>query len=171
MAMVKRLILADMHFGSGEDLLRADEVLERLEPELIWAEEVVIVGDMFELVFASLAEAVAAAKPFLDKVNQHVSRIHYTPGNHDHHLVSLASDERRMAQATQSPPPAPFVVAPAERLLRTLCPDVDIVTAYPIFELDGIRFIHGHYVAPHIESLGWRMFDRLAWTLTGEHRR
>jgi len=169
--MIKRLILADMHFGSGEDLLRAEEVLERLEPELQWAEEVVIVGDLFELVFASLAEAVAASKPFLDKVSQHVGRIYYTPGNHDHHLVSLASDERRVAQAAQLPQPPAFTVAPAERLLKALCPEVDIVTAYPIFELDGIRFIHGHYMAPHIESFGWRMFDRLAWALTGEHRR
>jgi len=168
---IRRLIISDCHFGSGDDLMRAPLALERIEPELVWADEVVINGDLFELVFASLAEAVAAARPFLGLVNRHVGRIHYLPGNHDHHLVSLASDERRIAELTGSPNPPPFRVMPAERLLRALCPDVDLITSYPICELDGMRFIHGHYIAAHIESFGWRMMDRLAWSLTGEQQR
>jgi hypothetical protein len=168
---IRRLIVSDCHFGSGDDLLRSPRALERIEPELTWADELVVNGDLFELVFASLGEAVEASRPFLDLVNRHVRRLHFLPGNHDHHLVALAGDERRLARLTGEPDPAPFRVMPAERLLRRLCPDVDIVTAYPICELDGIRFIHGHYVAPHIESFGWRMMDRLAWSLTGEAQR
>ncbi|MGI8803012.1 MAG: metallophosphoesterase [Solirubrobacteraceae bacterium] len=168
---VRRLIISDCHFGSGDDLLRSPLALERIEPELEWADEVVINGDLLELVFASLAEAVAAARPFLSLVNRHVERIHFLPGNHDHHLVALAGDERRLAELTGDPDPAPFRVMPAERLLRALCPGVAVITSYPICELDGMRFIHGHYIAPHIESFGWRMMDRLAWSLTGEEQR
>ncbi len=168
---VRRLIVSDFHFGSGDDLMGSPLALERIEPELAWADEVVINGDLFELVFASLSEAVAAARPFLRLVNRHVERIHFLPGNHDHHLVALAGDERRLAEMTGDPNPPPFRVMPAERLLRALCPDVDVVASYPICELDGMRFMHGHYIAPHIESLGWRMMDRLAWSLTGEARR
>ncbi|MEA2356693.1 MAG: hypothetical protein QOD61_2822 [Solirubrobacteraceae bacterium] len=168
---VRRVIVSDCHFGSGDDLLRSPVALERIEPELVWADEIVINGDLLELVFASLGEAVAAAGPFLELVNRHVGRIHFLPGNHDHHLVALAGDERRLAELTGGPEPPPFRVMPAERLLRALCPDVDVVTAYPICELDGMRFIHGHYIAPHIESFGWRMMDRLAWSLTGEAHR
>lgn len=168
---IRRLILSDFHFGSGDDLMRAPLALARIEPELAWADEVVINGDLFELVFASLTEAVDAARPFLELVNRHVERIHFLPGNHDHHLVSLAGDERRFAKLTGEPEPAPFRVMPAERLLSALCPDVEVIASYPICELDQMRFVHGHYIAAHIESFGWRMMDRLAWSLTGEAER
>ena len=168
---IRRLIVSDFHFGSGDDLMRSPLALERIEPELDWAEEIVIDGDLFELVFASLTEAVDASRAFLALVNRHVERVHFLPGNHDHHLVALAGDEHRFAELTGAPPPTPFRVMPAERLLRTLCPDVDVIASYPICELDGIRFLHGHYIAPHIESFGWRMMDRLAWALTGEAQR
>lgn len=167
----RRLILSDLHFGSGDDLLRSPEALERLEPELQWAEEVVINGDLLELVFASLEDAVGAARPFLRLVNRHVGRVHYVVGNHDHHLVSLAGDERRFCDALDTPAPPAFRVAPAERLLRALCPDAEVISVYPICELDGMRITHGHYVAAHMGSSGWRPMDRLAWTLTGADAR
>lgn len=165
--MVRRLIISDLHFGSGDDLLSSPEALERIEAELQWADELVVNGDLLELVFASLQEAVAAARPFLALANQHVQRIHYLPGNHDHHLVALAGDEKRFTEVLGISYPEPFRVRPAERLLKLLCPDTEIVTAYPICELDGLRLMHGHYMTPHAESFGWRMMDRLAWSLTG----
>jgi 3',5'-cyclic AMP phosphodiesterase CpdA len=168
---VRRLIISDLHFGSGDALLGAPAALERIEPELAWADELVINGDLLELVFTSLEEAVGAARPFLALANRHVGRVHYIPGNHDHHLVSLAGDERRFAEVLGAPAPALFAVEPAERLLRSLCPDAEIVCAYPICELDGMRITHGHYVAPHIGSSEWRLMDRLAWRLTGESSR
>jgi calcineurin-like phosphoesterase family protein len=164
---IRRLIISDLHFGSGDDLLAARAALERFEPELAWADELVINGDLFELVFASLQDAVNAARPFLTMVNRHVGRVHYVLGNHDHHLVSLAGDERRFCDVLAVPAPPAFRVAPADRLLRSLCPDVDVVSSYPLCELDGVRFMHGHYIAPHIRS-DWRLVDRLAWSLTGE---
>jgi UDP-2,3-diacylglucosamine pyrophosphatase LpxH len=165
---VRRLIISDLHFGSAEALLAAPAGLERIEPELAWADELVINGDLFELVFTSLPDAVAAARPFLALVSRHVRRVHYLPGNHDHHLVSLAGDERRFAEVLGSPAPTLFEVAPAERLLRSLCPGTDVICAYPVCELDGLRITHGHYIAPHVGSSEWRLMDRLAWRLTGE---
>lgn len=164
---VRRLIISDLHFGGGDDLLGTAAALERIEPELAWADELVINGDLLELVFASLEEAVHAARPFLRLVNRHVGRVHYILGNHDHHLVSLAGDERRFRDVLGLPRTAPFRVAPAERLLRTLCPDVDVISSYPLCELDGMRVMHGHYVAPHLASSETRLMDRLAWYLTG----
>lgn len=164
---VRRLIISDLHFGSGDDLLGAPRALERIEPELAWADELVINGDLFELVFASLEEAISAARPFLGLVNRHVGRVHYVLGNHDHHLVSLAGDERRFCAVLGLPAPPPFRVAPADRLLRTLCPDVEVVSSYPLCELDGMRITHGHYIAPHVGASDVRLMDRLAWYLTG----
>ncbi len=167
---VRRLIISDLHFGSGDDLLASAVARERIELELAWADELVINGDLLELVFASLREAVDAARPFLALVNRYVGRVHYILGNHDHHLVSLASDERRFCEVLGAPAPPPFRVAPAERLLRALCPDVELVTSYPLCELDGMRLMHGHYIAPHLGTSDARLMDRLAWLLTGAAR-
>ena len=168
---VRRLIVSDLHFGSGDDLLRSPEALERIEPELAWCDELVINGDCFELVFSSLTEAVDASRSFFDLAARRVESIVILPGNHDHHLVSLATDMRRLAEATGADPGEPFRVEPAERLLRHLAPGVRVLAPYPICELDGLRITHGHYIAPHLESFGWQMMDRLSWGLTGSPRR
>lgn len=144
---VRRLIISDLHFGSGHDLLASGAALERIAPELEWADELVINGDLLELVFASLEDAVRAARPFLALAGRHVERIHYVLGNHDHHLVSLAGEERRFAGVLGAPRAEPCAVAPASRLLRALCPRVDIVTGYPRLELDGMHFTHGHHIS------------------------
>ncbi|MGI9099905.1 MAG: metallophosphoesterase [Solirubrobacteraceae bacterium] len=168
---VRRLIISDLHFGCTDALLAAPAALERIEPELAWADELVINGDLFELVFTSLEEAVGAARPFLALANRHVGRVHYLPGNHDHHLVSLSGDERRFAQILGTPA-TPFArVAPAERLLRSLCPQAEVVCAYPLCDLDGMRITHGHYITPHLGSSELRLMDWLAWCLTGEQSR
>lgn len=168
---VRRLIISDLHFGSGDDLLSSPQALERIEPELAWADELVINGDLFELVFATLREAVDAARPLLALVNRHVGRVHYVLGNHDHHLVSLAGDERRFCEVLRTPAPEAFRVAPAERLLRSLCRDVDVICPYPLCELDGMRITHGHYIAAHARSSSWSLMERLAWSLTGSRSR
>lgn len=169
---VRRLIVSDLHFGSGDDLLASPAALERIEPELAWADELVINGDLFELVFAPLEDAVEAARPFLALADRHVRRVHYVPGNHDHHLVALAHDERRLQLAQHPTAAAAGVteVCPAARLLGALCPTAEIATAYPVCELDGMLFMHGHYVDAHIRSSDRRLMDGLARQLTGAGR-
>ena len=135
MAAVRRLIISDLHFGSGDDLLAAPAALERIEPELAWADELVINGDLFEFVFAPLEEAVEAARPFLALADRHVRRVHYIPGNHDHHLVALARDEVRLYGAQNCATTGATEVCSATRLLRALCPTAEIATAYPVCEL------------------------------------
>jgi hypothetical protein len=167
---VRRLIVSDLHFGSGDDLLAAPAALERIEPELAWADELVINGDLFELVFAPLEEAVEAARPFLALADRHVRRVHYIPGNHDHHLVALARDEVRLYGAQDCAGTGAGEVCSAARLLRALCQTAEIRTAYPVCELDGMLFMHGHYVDPHIRSSDRRLMDGLARQLSGAGR-
>jgi hypothetical protein len=166
----RRLVISDLHFGSGDELAHHPLALERLAPQLAWADELLINGDLFELIFGPLHLAVQRSRPFFDLVNRSVKTLRFIPGNHDHHFVSCASDERRLAAITHEDPGPAFRVLPAERVLRALCPDVDVVTNYPVTTLDGVTFQHGHYIAPHVQSFGWRMLDRLSWQLTGSHR-
>ena len=166
----RRLVLSDLHFGSGDELAHHPRALERLEPQLRWAQELLINGDLFELIFGPLHVAVERSRPFFELVDRTVRAVRFIPGNHDHHFVSRASDERRMAAVTGDDPGAAFRVPPAERVLRALCPRVNVVTNYPVATLDGVTFQHGHYISPHVESFGWRMLDRLSWQLAGSQR-
>lgn len=169
-AATRRLVVSDLHFGSGDELAHHPLALERLAGELEWADELLVNGDLFELIFGPLHVAVERSRPLLELVNRCVRTVRFIPGNHDHHFVSCASDERRMAAVTGEDPGPAFRVPPAERVLRALCPDVEVVTNYPVATLDGVTFQHGHYIGPHVESFGWRMLDRLAWQLTGSQR-
>lgn len=166
----RRLVISDLHFGSGDELAHHPLALERLAPQLDWADELLINGDLFELIFGPLHAAVERSRPFLALVNRSVKSVRFIPGNHDHHFVSCASDERRLAAITGEDPGPAFRVPPAERVLRALCPDAEIVTNYPVTTLDGVAYQHGHYIGPHVESFGWRMLDRLSWQLTGSQR-
>ncbi|MFP5363150.1 MAG: metallophosphoesterase [Thermoleophilia bacterium] len=166
----RRLVLSDLHFGSGDELAQHPLALERLAPQLAWADELLVNGDLFELIFGPLQLAVERSRPFFELVNRSVGTLRFIPGNHDHHFVSCARDERRMAAITGDDPGPALHVPPAERLLRSLCPDVEVVTNYPLTTLDGVSFQHGHYIGPHVESFGWRMLDRLSWQLTGSQR-
>lgn len=166
----RRLVISDLHFGSGDELAHHPIALERLAPQLEWADELLVNGDLFELIFGPLHVAVERSRPFFELVDRSVRTVRFIPGNHDHHFVSRASDERRLAAITREDPGPAFRVPPAERLLRALCPTAEIVTNYPVTTLDGISFQHGHYISPHVESFGWRMLDRLSWQLTGSQR-
>lgn len=170
LSATRRLVISDLHFGSGDELAHHAIALERLAPQLDWADELLINGDLFELVFGPLHLAVERARPFLELANRSVRTVRFIPGNHDHHFVSCASDERRMAAITLDDPGPAFRVQPAERVLRALCPDIEVLTNYPVTTLDGVTFHHGHYIGPHVESFGWRMLDRLSWQLTGSQR-
>ncbi|MGH2899157.1 MAG: metallophosphoesterase, partial [Solirubrobacteraceae bacterium] len=166
----RRLVISDLHFGSGDELAHHPLALERLAPQLEWADELLVNGDLFELIFGPLQLAVDRSRPFFELVNRSARTVRFIPGNHDHHFVSSASDDRRLAQVTGDDVGAAFRVPPAERVLRALCPDVAVTTNYPVATLDGVTFLHGHYIAPHVESFGWRMLDRLSWQLTGSQR-
>jgi hypothetical protein len=166
----RRLVLSDLHFGSGDELAHHPLALERIAPQLAWAEELLVNGDLFELIFGPLDVAVQRSRPFFELVNRSVRTVRFIPGNHDHHFVARASDERRLAAITGEDAGSAFSVPPAERLLRVLCPDVEVLTNYPLTTLDGVSYQHGHYIGPHVESFGWRMLDRLSWQLTGSQR-
>ncbi|MBW3654193.1 MAG: metallophosphoesterase, partial [Actinobacteria bacterium] len=120
-AATRRLVISDLHFGSGDELAHHPLALERLAPQLDWADELLINGDLFELIFGPLHTAVQRSRPFFAFVNRCVRTVRFIPGNHDHHFVSCASDERRLAAITGEDAGPVFRVPPAERVLRALC--------------------------------------------------
>ena len=60
---MRAMVISDTHFGAwtGRDLLAEERSLERLAPQLEGIDELIILGDLFDFLFASVAEAYAAA--------------------------------------------------------------------------------------------------------------
>lgn len=172
---MRTVVLSDLHFGDpfGCDLLRYDWAREALWPLLDGADQLVLNGDTWEFAFQDMRLAIAASRPFFCELSQRCPGLTVVilPGNHDHHLVVQAADERREREALQLPDRDAFLVAPAERILKRLCPGVRVRSAYPMWVQDGVCYHHGHYLSSHLEGLGWSSFDRLQWMIWRQKRR
>lgn len=167
------LAISDLHFGSGDDLLRSPRVLEILEPELQWADVLVLNGDVWELLTGDLDAAVNNSRLFFDLVAEHIDQVVFIPGNHDYHFVAQAADRHRFSRYIGIDEETPFRLHMAEMLIEGLTGGkCDVRSAYPLIELGGVTFHHGHYITPHLpgKGLGARFFDRLTWRLAGLER-
>lgn len=95
----KILVISDIHFGEGHALLkvrheqdvegraRVDGLLEWLSDQGPF-QEIVLLGDVWELWTASFEEAVAESRYFLSRLCElEAEKILFVPGNHDHHLL------------------------------------------------------------------------------------
>src|SRR5437764_411311 len=93
---VRALVISDTHFGAwtGEDILRDPDTIALLEPHLN-VDEVIFLGDMFDLLFGSQREAFLAAEGLFGLLREKLQgkRFVFLAGNHDHHFVQRESEE------------------------------------------------------------------------------
>ena len=86
---MRALAISDMHFGAwtAEPLLQHQ--LDALEPHLEDIDELVLLGDVFDLLFSSVEHAFEQAEPFFALIQQKLQgkRVVFLAGNHDHHIV------------------------------------------------------------------------------------
>lgn len=168
---MRQAVISDLHLGDpyGGDLLRHRVVVERLRPLLERVDQLVLLGDTFELSFQQFGAAVEAARPLLQLIGEVMQgrEVLILLGNHDYHLVSRAADELRERRALGKSDTSPFRVPPAERIIRHLAPGVKVTSAYPAHLTDGMCFTHGHYLSTHLEDLGWRSLDRIGRSIAG----
>lgn len=87
----KILVLSDLHFGEGDALLasreRVDALVEWLADRSPY-QEIILLGDIWELWMGSFQEATAESAYLLRRLAELPSeRIIFLPGNHDHHLL------------------------------------------------------------------------------------
>ena len=99
---MRALVISDTHFGAwtGRDLLREEVFLERLEPALDGLDELIFLGDLFDFLFGSVADAVDAAGGLLALIDEKLAggRLVFLAGNHDHHLVHRDEEDRLEAR-------------------------------------------------------------------------
>jgi UDP-2,3-diacylglucosamine pyrophosphatase LpxH len=177
---LRALVISDTHFGAwtGRDLLREDFFLERLAPALEGIDEVILLGDLFDFLFGSVADAVDSSAGLLKLIGEKLpgKRFVFLAGNHDHHLVhrdeenqleaALARGEvlRPDGSAIHEPPGPSFF----QSFLEARMPGVEVEIAYPTYSFAGVLCTHGHYLDPHARmsgSRGSRLLTRTLWAI------
>ena len=73
---MRALVISDTHFGAwtGRDLLKEERYLERLEPALEGIDELIFLGDLFDFLFGSVADAIDASDGLLRLIAREAER-------------------------------------------------------------------------------------------------
>ena len=173
---MRALVISDTHFGAwtGEDLLREPENLELLAPALD-VDEVIFLGDMFDLMFASIREGFEAARGLLELLRDKLQgkRFVFLAGNHDHNFVDREAEDRlELALALGMPEEEMSDELRRADLLRLFLErhleGVEVDIRYPTYTFAGVLCTHGHYLDLHASRSGGsstRLLSRALWSI------
>jgi UDP-2,3-diacylglucosamine pyrophosphatase LpxH len=182
--------LSDLHLGAWQlnDLLRYPYFINRLTSALEGVDEVVLLGDVLELRFQRMDEALRTARPFFTALGETLrrrsrvrrpARVVYVAGNHDHHFA-LQLIEREQEAAIERGDARQYRFSgqvrtwPQMFLLRALRemlgPQIEIEFAYSYARLEmqtgSALALHGHYLDLHLDSPGERLLALVQQALT-----
>jgi Calcineurin-like phosphoesterase len=173
---VATAILSDLHLGAahGDDLLRYPFFCDLLREQLDGIDHIVLLGDILDLRFQQLEEALLISAPFLEMLGDVLSeadhpRITYIPGNHDYHYaVRLIESEQERAIEAGEPFSLRQLVAPPDfflsrQLARAIGHDVDVRFVYFYDMIDSsegpVLLTHGHYLDLHLGTSAARLLS------------
>ena len=175
--VVRSLVVSDTHLGAwtGDDLLAYGWAREVLRPELERADEVVLLGDFVDLLFATTEHAFERADGLVGLFGQTLAgkRLVWLAGNHDHHvLVRRLEALSELRVATGQPDEellerwrASFFF---EAFLRRRLPETQIEIAYPNCRVGEVVLSHGHYLDGEVRgSVPNRLLQGGFWRLAG----
>jgi UDP-2,3-diacylglucosamine pyrophosphatase LpxH len=176
---MQALVISDLHFGAwtSDPLLARPFARERLAPHLDGIDELILLGDVFDLQFSPLERSFAEAEPFFDLLRGRLQgkRVVFLAGNHDHHVVirTLRSySEFKVATGVDGEEAGRsferehrnFVARFLERKLE----GVEVAMAYPTYRLGSVLLSHGHYLDAHLQgSLANRLLRRVLRSIGG----
>lgn len=160
-------VISDVHVGSGDCVLDdGDGGYQALRLFLhdndVKVDTFILLGDIFDLALARYDETVKSARKLFALLPEFCHRIIYVPGNHDHHLAQLVSDE---AEIVARFPNVPRSIPRVERrytstFLSRMDIGVPIEVCYPNVywrppsQDDGVYiFHHGHFCQPTYRAL------------------
>jgi hypothetical protein len=174
---MRALVISDTHFGAwtGEDLLAEERYLEQLLPHLEEIDELILLGDLFDLLFGSTRDAFGAASGLLDAVRERLQgkRFVFLAGNHDHRFVvreieDLLELELATGAAADSLRKEVAAGQGFRRFLEHRLDGVEIDIRYPAYMFGDVLLSHGHYLDPHARlagPLGSRLLTRALWAI------
>jgi UDP-2,3-diacylglucosamine pyrophosphatase LpxH len=173
---MRALVISDTHFGAwtGQDILREPANLALLEPHLD-VDEVIFLGDMFDLLFGSQRDAFEAAEGLLALLRSRLQgkRFVFLAGNHDHHVVS-SSTERLLDLELATGRPQSELDGELRRsdlfraFLERHLEGVEVDIRYPTYSFAGVLCSHGHYLDFHARragATGGKLLARALWTI------
>jgi len=173
---MRALVISDTHFGAwtGEDILSQPETLALLDSHLD-VDEVIFLGDMFDLMFSSLRDAFGAAEGLFQLLRDKLQgkRFVFLAGNHDHHLVRREAEALLCLELATGKPPAELQreLRRADlfrRILEARLAGVEVDIRYPTYTFAGVLCTHGHYLDFHARRSGAapaRMLARVLWSI------
>ena len=171
---MRALVISDTHFGAwtGENILREPENLALLGSHLD-VDEVIMLGDLFDLLFASSRDAFVAAEGLFALLRERLQgkRFVFLAGNHDHHFVQTHQEELLELEWAASPPaeePDSVGSDSFRRFLESRLEGVEVDIRYPTYTFGGVLCTHGHYLdffAARGGALPGRLLERLMWSI------
>jgi UDP-2,3-diacylglucosamine pyrophosphatase LpxH len=170
---LRALVISDTHFGTwtGRDLLREPDSLALVAPHLDDVDEVIILGDLCDFLFARIEDAIAASKPFLQLVSDRLQgkRAVFLPGNHDYHVVVRDREALRTARLTGHPErERGRSQLSVHSFIADQLAGVELELRYPTYTFGRVLCTHGHHLDPHARrtgSLGDKLLGRLIWSI------
>ncbi len=170
-------MISDTHLGAwtGDDLLAYAWAREPLRPELERADEVVLLGDFVDLLFATLEHAFERADGFVELLAQTLAgkRLVWLAGNHDHHILVRRLEALIELRIATGKPDQELAADWQQRFffeafLRRRLPETEIVTAYPSYRVGEAMLSHGHYLDGELRgSVSNRLLQGGFWRLAG----
>ncbi len=174
---MRALVISDTHFGAwtAEDVLSQEKYLEPLLPHLDDIDELIVLGDLFDLLFGSVTDAFTAASGLLDAARERLQgkRFVFLAGNHDHRFVVRETEDLlQMELATGGAADAVRKEVAEDqgfrRFFELRMEGVEIDVRYPAYMFNGVLLTHGHYLDPHARlagPLGSRLLTRALWAI------
>jgi UDP-2,3-diacylglucosamine pyrophosphatase LpxH len=173
--IVRALVISDTHFGAwtGEDILREPDNLALLAPHLD-VDEVILLGDLFDLLFARSRDAFTAAEGLFELLRERLQgkRFVFLAGNHDHYFVERRREELlelELAEGRAADDSRSLVGADAFRwFLERRLEGVEVDIRYPTYMFGGVLCTHGHYLdfyASRGGAVPGRLLARVMWSI------
>jgi UDP-2,3-diacylglucosamine pyrophosphatase LpxH len=176
---MRALVISDLHFGAwtSDALLARPYARERFAPYLDDIDELVLLGDVFDIQFGQMEGAFAQAEPFFELLRDKLQgkRVVFIAGNHDHHVVVRtlrAYSEYKIAAGIDGTEAGPRFEREhhnfAELFFQRMLEGVEVSMAYPEYRLGQVHLCHGHYLDAHLQgSLANRLLRRVLRTIGG----
>jgi hypothetical protein len=180
---VRALVISDTHFGAwtGYDLLREPAYLDRLAPHLENLDEVVVLGDIYDLLFGTVEGALRASDGLLTLVRERLQgkRFVFLAGNHDHHVEVRYREEMTELGLAGDGEPAEALRTEIHRrsvfraFLERRLEGVEVDIQYPAYRFGDVLLTHGHFLDPHarqVGALGDRLLTQALWRIAAGGR-
>ena len=151
---LRTALVSDLHLGSvsERDLLRIPAVREALLEAVAGADELVLLGDVFELFELPLALALERARPFLEVLGEAMAgrRVVVVPGNHDHRLAEVLLESHALEEKPLALEQRECPLGEAGKQIAAWLDPAELEIAYPgLWLREGVYATHGHYMDCH----------------------